>query len=291
MQIFVKTLTGKNIVLEAAPSSTVADVKAQIQEKEGIPPDQHRLIFRSEARDEEARKISEYGITYRATLMLILTLRGGKPVIYLFPSDSLPSVDVILTLVSGWVFSALYPLTDEHNADKGGSSVTWTVTADPKGKLVDLASKASLSSLGFDPSHPILSASNGVVLPFSSFIPYLDKTLTALSLHTSARSDCITHWLPSFSRIQQSGKHIAFRFLPREEYEQAAKLAISPAPDVVTRVFMLFKGVQDGEGWRNAAEVDWMKGVGVEVEKVEDEKVEDEKLFRVLEWGGMEVLA
>eukprot|EP00607_Mallomonas_marina_P002834 CAMPEP_0182427732 /NCGR_PEP_ID=MMETSP1167-20130531/19035_1 /TAXON_ID=2988 /ORGANISM="Mallomonas Sp, Strain CCMP3275" /LENGTH=131 /DNA_ID=CAMNT_0024610173 /DNA_START=385 /DNA_END=780 /DNA_ORIENTATION=+ len=77
MQVFVKTLTGKTITVDCEPDESVESLKAKIQEKEGVAPDQQRIIFGGKQLDA-LKSLSDYDIDDDSTLHLVLRLRGGR---------------------------------------------------------------------------------------------------------------------------------------------------------------------------------------------------------------------
>ena len=76
MQFFVKSLTGRTITVEGHSTDTVAQLKQQVHEKEGIPPAEQRLIFAGKQLVDH-KPLSDYGLSAGSTMHLVLRLRGG----------------------------------------------------------------------------------------------------------------------------------------------------------------------------------------------------------------------
>ena len=75
-QIFVKTLTGTTSTIDLEGVTTIADIKRKLNEKEGVPADQMRLVFAGKPL-EDSRNITDYNISAESTIYMLLRLRGG----------------------------------------------------------------------------------------------------------------------------------------------------------------------------------------------------------------------
>lgn len=108
MAILIQDFTGRTHFFRAFPSDTIMRVKKEFYQKVGLLPDQHRLVRGGMKQMIDDRTVRDNGVSHMTLLQSLGWLRGGKPVILLYPPHPLDA-SVHLSLDFGWEFSTLYP--------------------------------------------------------------------------------------------------------------------------------------------------------------------------------------
>eukprot|EP01029_Cantina_marsupialis_P000558 TRINITY_DN10401_c0_g1_i2.p1 TRINITY_DN10401_c0_g1~~TRINITY_DN10401_c0_g1_i2.p1 ORF type:complete len:330 (+),score=115.19 TRINITY_DN10401_c0_g1_i2:52-990(+) len=274
--IVLITLTGKFFHLKVSSEMYTEELKELIQDKHGFPMDQQRLIFAGEQL-EDSKSISDYGIIEGSILNLVLTLRGGKPVVVFHPTEDMDEVITTVNLSNEWNFSSIYPAADEGDMKK---EICWKTNVDVTGMVTSCKTGRAYPYLFWEADTINGSEAffkqrmNDQELRFcissNDVADWLDITLTRLGLDIRERCDMITYWLGEllahpFNKIT---------FMNASTYNELAPLTVEPKPQEIRRVFMMFEGCEE------------MVNVNGPLEVPEVSKCDG---FHVTEWGGMNV--
>ena len=208
--------------------------------------------------------------------------------------------------VKGWTLTTAYPPVPQ--VDKGGrKELRWFLRVKPRGVVEDVLSGTEAGGLFFElvpdeaprpaagvapdapliPAWPDVRPSNSWCIPRDRFLPHMNRVLTTLGLPSESRSAMFTSWLPSINQH----KNIAYRILNKSQLDPSWQLDIIPRPQAVLRFVVLFRGIKDadlkewnGQGLIEVEQgLDWRQTVGYSA------TLGDDKLFRVIEYGAMEV--
>jgi hypothetical protein len=184
-------------------------------------------------------------------MIKFLPSTGAKPVIYLYPETE-TEVSVDLQLTGDFTFT--YP---QYNNG-------WKVTARPDGTILSNGKEYSyLFWEGIFEDFPV-DFKEGFVVKGSESAEFLQQVLSKMGLTPKEYNEFIVYWAPKMQENEYNKVYFA-----KEEYEEAAKLTISPTPDSILRVFMVYEKAEEGT-------------------VLPPQKIEpfERKGFTVVEWGG-----
>lgn len=177
-----------------------------------------------------------------------------KPVIYLYPEEK---TDVSVSLDFDGKLTCTYP---EYNNG-------WNVTAYPDGKIINKDGKEYSYLYWEGKSNTKFDMSQGFVVKGKDTEKFLQEKLSYMGLTSKEYNEFIVYWLPQM----QNNKYNLITFQDKA-YTDSAKLNISPKPDSMLRIFMVFKPLK--------------KPVEIPEQNL---KTFERKGFSVIEWGGSEI--
>jgi len=182
-------------------------------------------------------------------------VREEKPVIYLYP---ISEQKVTVKLNYNGKLTCTYP---EYNNG-------WNVLAYPDGKIINIEDNKEYSYLFWEGESEVKwDMTKGFVVKGEDTKNFLQEKLSLMGLIPKEYNEFIVYWLPKM----QNNKYNLIKFA-EEEYEKLAPLEITPKPDSVQRVFMVYKQLN--------------KAIEVDVQELKPFKREG---FTVIEWGGTEI--
>lgn len=181
-----------------------------------------------------------------------------KPVIYLYPERE-KNIDVKLSYSGN--------LTVSYPEYKNG----WQVNAYPDGKIINMDDGKEYSYLFWEgeDKNANYDLSTGFIVKGSETVKFLQDKLSKLGLTPKEYNELIVYWLP---RMQNNNFNL-IHFATKEEYDNRAVLDITPKPDSLLRVFIVFEGLEDDNIKIQQQELKSFNRTG----------------FVVVEWGGTEI--
>ncbi|KAF8077908.1 hypothetical protein FPV67DRAFT_1557341 [Lyophyllum atratum] len=197
-------------------------------------------------------------------------------------TPTLQYCDVILLFSSLWQLGVAWPPAEKVSENK----VKYFLRAHPCEMVTTALYYEAVPDPGMVDPNDYIAPRNGFAMSFRDFIPHLMNVLDQLGLSLHARTNFINSNMGSFSQH----KNIAYRFIGPEKIAAAIDISVTADPCVFTRLFLIFRGLNDdevgifaGAGEKEANTVNWREVVGW----TEDSK--DPTLFRVLETSVLEV--
>lgn len=261
MKIFIDIMR-RYLTVNVEPNTTIEYIKQLVSKETGNQICRIELLFNCITLKNE-NKIQDYNIKEGVTIRYFYRLRGGKPVIYLYPDkdDFKATVNIEMKKEEGEITS-IYPVIK-------GNKKTWIVKANKNGEIIYNNRKYYYLfwECLFNKSFKI---EEGFCIEGQKCFEFFEEKLDFLGLSEKEANDFITYWCPKMEK----SKYVLICFQD-VDYTSRVPLLIDPKPDSMKRIFMTFKLIHEK--------------IDIPVQNLEKYKIEERKGFFVLEWGGAQI--